>query len=166
MQVKIELNQLDRAIRSKLAKHREPCDEHARRDQESVVAPAGDQLGEIIEPDREPVDNANQLKDLEIGGRGLAARSALRRELPVEVLEESWGWHGRFAAPRSRPAGFAMGDALLSPPPDALEERRRYGAGVVDNARIEDDVLLGGSQTFEFFGSPDLVGHGLRIALP
>ena len=67
-EVDVELQEFDGAVGSELTNHGEPRYEHADRDEDSVVVSSWDQLRQIIEPDGESLDDAQQFEHLEVVG--------------------------------------------------------------------------------------------------
>lgn len=82
------MNELDRAVCCELANHGEPGKKGSGYHQDSLVVTLCDQPRQVIELDREAIDDPNQLEHLEIVCRRFAVRPALGSQLAVEVLEE------------------------------------------------------------------------------
>lgn len=62
------MHQLDGAVWGELAEHCNPRNEHSHRNQDSIVGPARNQLGKIVEARCEPIDDSQQVEDLEVIG--------------------------------------------------------------------------------------------------
>lgn len=89
LEVEIELDEFDCPVWSQLTDDGEAGNENARGDEDSIVGPARDQFGKLIEAGGESLDDSKQLESLEVVRRRFTVRTALRSELPVEVLEEA-----------------------------------------------------------------------------
>lgn len=86
--VDLERHQLNCPVSAQLTDDGVRTHEHSRRDQDAVVAPPRNELGQIIEARREAFDDLQQLERLEVVCRRLAARSTFTVELAIKVLEE------------------------------------------------------------------------------
>ena len=86
--VDLERHQLNCPVPAQLTDDGVRTHEHSRRDQDAVVAPPKNELGQIIEARREAFDDLQQLKRLEVVCRRLAVRSTFTVELAIKVLEE------------------------------------------------------------------------------
>jgi hypothetical protein len=161
--IDVELHELDRAVGRELSDDGEPSDERPGPDEDAVVRPAGDQLGEVEEPGGEPLDDPQQQERLEVVGRRLAARSARRWRLPVEILEEV-GRRGRRADRDSPGRSVAGNEALLGSRADPLQERSRDVVQIGHDARAEERVLFCRCPLLELLGRPHLPRHGLRLS--
>ena len=65
-----------------------PGDEYANDVQDAIVAPAGDQLGKMVKFGSEPINDAEQLVDLEVPRRWFSVRASFCGKLIVEIAEE------------------------------------------------------------------------------
>ena len=90
-QIEVELHELDGTVGRELGDDDETSDHHPGRDEGPVVGTARDQLGEVVEPGRKPIDDLEEFEHLEVVCRRLAVGPSLGWQLPIKVLEESGG---------------------------------------------------------------------------
>ena len=88
VRVEVQFDQFDSAVACELPNDREPRDQDAGGDQDAVVRATGDECGQVVEAGGEDLDDAKELKDLEVVRGWFAVRAPLDAELTVEVIEE------------------------------------------------------------------------------
>lgn len=87
--IDVELHELDRTVGCQLTDRRDHGDEAPRGDEDAVLRPSRDELGELVEACGEPFDDGDQVVRLEVRSRRPALLPFLG-QLPVEILEEGW----------------------------------------------------------------------------
>ena len=82
------MHEFDCTICCELADDGETRHEGRRHHQDPVVVTLQDQPRQVVELDREAIDDPDQLEHLEVIRRRFAVRSAFGTELAVEVFKE------------------------------------------------------------------------------
>jgi hypothetical protein len=90
-----------------LSDYGEAGDDIARRNQDAVLRPIRKQPREVVSPDGEALDDAQQVEHLEIIRGWFTIRTALGGQLAIEILEKS------LRRPDcSPPSGHWVGDSV------------------------------------------------------
>ena len=154
------MHELDGTICGELTDDGETRHKGPIHHQDPVVVTPRDQARQVIELDREAIDDSDQLEHLEVVRRRFAVRPTFGTELAIKVVKK----------PRSRAndaSGFSLLlgcrlgllDVLLEPKAHPRQELGRDLVQIGDDTCFEVRLLLGWAHLLEFGGSHDISGH-------
>jgi len=86
-----EADEFDDAVRSELPFDSQSTDQDTDGDQDAVVVPAGNELGQLVPTRREPIEDQQQVVGLEIGPGRFTAGASPVGELSVQIEVEVAG---------------------------------------------------------------------------
>ena len=163
VEVERDVQQLDGLVRRELPDHRYASDEDPSGDQQTIIRAAWDRLGEVVESDRERIDDREELDRQEVVDGWLAVRAAVCAERRSSSSKTACDTR----TVRRRPSTvssvgvlrFARSDETLRIGTDGSEKPGWDLAQVGDDALVEDGLLLGTAELLELGCVPELARH-------